>query len=263
MPEFTKYAPGTPTWVDLGTSDLGAATRFYCEIFGWDAEDQGEDAGHYTMMKLRGKNVAAISPLMSPQQPVAWSTYLATADADETARKVKEAGGTVVSEPFDIFDAGRMAVFIDPTGAAILTWQAKEHHGAQLANEPNTLVWNELYTRDLEKAKSFYKAAFGLDSEPVPGMDYTMLKVGDRAVAGLMATGIGGPVPAEVPPHWNLYFGVDDTDATVARIQKLGGSVRVPPIDIPGVGRFAIVTDPQGAYFSIMKGAGEPLAPPA
>jgi predicted enzyme related to lactoylglutathione lyase len=257
MPEFTKYAPGTPAWVDLGTKDVGAAARFYTDLFGWDAEDLGEEAGHYTMMKLRGKNVAAVSPLMSEMQPVAWSTYLATDDVDETARKVKAAGGTVVSEPFDVFDSGRMAVFIDPTGAAILAWQANRHTGAELANEPNTLLWNELYTPDLEKAKTFYKAAFGLESESVPGMDYTMLKVGDRPIGGLMSTGIGGPVPADVPPHWNVYFAVDDTDAAVAKVEKLGGKTIVPPTDIPGVGRFAVLADPQGASFSVMKGQGE------
>jgi hypothetical protein len=260
MPEFTKYAPGTPAWVDLGTRDVGAAARFYGDLFGWDAEDLGEEAGHYTMMKLRGKNVAAVGPLMNAMQPVAWSTYLATADVDETARKVKDAGGTVISEPFDVFDAGRMAVFIDPTGAAILAWQAGQHTGAELANEPNTLVWNDLFTRDVETAKSFYKAAFGLESESVPGMDYTMLKVGDRAIGGVMSTGIGGAIPADVPPHWNVYFGVDDADATVARAQKLGGTTIVPPTDIPGVGRFAVLADPQGAAFCVMKGDGQPPA---
>jgi predicted enzyme related to lactoylglutathione lyase len=260
MPEFTKYAPGTPVWVDLGTKDVGSAARFYTEIFGWDATDLGDEAGHYTMMTLRGKNVAGVGPLMNPMQPVAWTTYFATENADETARKVKEAGGTVLAEPFDVMEAGRMAVFLDPTGAAFSSWQPKEHTGAQLANEPNTLVWSDLYTRDLEKAKAFYKAALGLESESVPGMDYTMLKVGDRAIGGMMATGIGGPIPADVPPHWNVYFGVDDTDATVAKVAKLGGSTLVPPTDIPGVGRFAVVADPQGAAFCILKGEGEPPA---
>jgi predicted enzyme related to lactoylglutathione lyase len=263
MPEFTKHAPGTPAWVDLGTKDVGAAATFYADLFGWDAEDLGEQAGHYTMMKLRGRNVAAISPLMNPMQPVAWSTYLATADVDETARKVKDAGGTVVSGPFDVFDAGRMAVFVDPTGAAILAWQAGEHTGVELANEANTLLWNELYTPDVERAKSFYRAAFDLEAEAVPSMDYTLLKVGDRAIGGIMATGPGSHVPAEVPPHWNVYFAVDDVDATVAKIERLGGSTMVPPTDIPGIGRFAVVADPQGASFSVMRGEGEPSAPPS
>jgi predicted enzyme related to lactoylglutathione lyase len=262
MPEFTTYAPGTPAWIDLGTTDLPAAARFYGDIFGWEAEDLGEEAGHYTMMRVRGKYVAGMGPLMDPAQPVAWSTYLATADIDETARKVTDAGGTLVSGPFDVFDAGRMAVFVDPTGAAILAWQARQHPGVQLANEANTLIWSELYTPDVERAKSFYEAAFGITSERAPAMDYTLLKVGDRPIGGMMAIGAGG-VPAEVPPHWNVYFAVDDVDATVARVQELGGSTMVPPTDIPGVGRFAVVTDPQGASFSVMRGQGEASPPPS
>jgi len=252
--EFTKYAPGTPTWVDLGTKDVGAATTFYSELFGWEPEDLGEEAGHYTMMRLRGKNVAAVGPLMNEMQPVAWSTYLATVDADETARKVKDAGGMVVAEPFDVMDAGRMAVFIDPTGAPILTWQANKHIGAELANEPNTLVWSELHTNDLDKARAFYKAAFGLDTEPFPGMDYTIVKVGDRAVGGMMAG-------AGTAPYWNVIFAVADPDAIAAKAEKLGGKVVSPPADMPGVGRFAGIADPQGASFTVMKGEGESPPP--
>ena len=260
MAEFTEYAPGTPTWVDLGTKDVGAAARFYSELFGWEAEDLGEEAGHYTMMRLRGKNVAAVSPLMNEMQPVAWSTYLATANADETAKKVKDAGGMVVSEPFDVFDSGRMAVFIDPTGAPILTWQANKHIGAELANEPNTLIWSELRTNDVDKAKAFYKEAFGLDTEQFPGMDYTIVKVGDRPVGGMMK--IGGPIPEGTTPHWNVVFAVADTDAIAAHAEKLGGKVVSAPSDMPGVGRFAAITDPQGASFTVMTGEGEPPAPP-
>lgn len=260
MAEFTKYAPGTPSWVDLGTNDVATATAFYGGLFGWDAEDMGEAAGHYTMMRLHGKNVAAIGPLMSEMQPVAWSTYLATADADETARKVKDAGGMVVSEPFDVFDAGRMAVFIDPTGAAVLTWQANKHIGAELANEANTFVWSELRTTDVAAARTFYKAAFGLDTEPFPGMDYTIVKVGDRPIGGMIP--IGGDIPEGTPPHWNVIFAVADTDAIAARAEELGGKVVAPPSDMPGVGRFAAIRDPQGATFTVMTGTGDPPPPP-
>jgi uncharacterized protein len=150
-------------------------------------------------MRLRGRNVAGIGPLTSPMQPVAWSIYLTTADADETARKVREAGGTVVTEPFDIVDAGRMAVVVDPTGAAILAWQAGKHTGVQLANEANALVWSDLCTPDVEKARSFYRAAFGLESEPVPGMDYTVLTAGDRPVGGMRPGRHSGVAPALRP----------------------------------------------------------------
>lgn len=253
MAEFTEYAPGTPAWIDLGAKDVAAAATFYSELFGWEAEDLGEEAGHYTMMKLRGKHVAAVGPLMSEMQPVAWSTYLATDDADATAKKVKDAGGTVIAEPFDVFGSGRMAVFLDPTGAAVLTWQAKEHKGAELANEPNTLVWSELRTTDMDKAKAFYKAAFDLDTEPFPGMDYTMVKVGDHAIGGMVTIG-EGMVPEGTPPHWNVIFAVEDADAIAAKAEKLGGKVVAKPSDMPGVGRFASIADPQGGTFTVMKG---------
>ena len=259
MAEFTKYEPGTPVWVDLGAKDVGAAAKFYSELFGWSAEDMGEEAGHYTMFTLRGKNVAAAGPLMDEKQPVAWSTYLATADADATARKVKEAGGSVLSEPFDVMDAGRMAVFLDPTGAAVLAWQANKHIGAQLANEPNTLTWNELVTDDLDKAKDFYTKAFGLDYEVFPGGgDYTLLKVEGKVVGGMRHK--GDETPKEVPNHWNTIFAVADTDATVATAEKLGGKVVMPPEDMPGVGRFAAVADPQGATFGVMTPEGDAAA---
>lgn len=253
MAEFTEYKPGTPAWIDLGTSDLSAAVAFYTRLFGWVAHDVGAEAGHYTMMTWRGKYVAAVSPLMSPDQPVAWSTYLCTADADATAAKVRAAGGTVLAEPMDVFTSGRLAAFMDPTGAAVLTWQPRDHIGAQLANEPNTWIWNELMTRDPEAAKSFYEAAFGLGNQPVEGMDYTILTVDGKAVAGMVA--MGDDVPAQVPPHWVVYFGVEDCDAAVKKVTELGGSTMVPPRDIPGAGRFAIVADGQGASFAVMKGA--------
>ena len=254
MAEFTEYKPGTPAWVDLGTSDLPAAVGFYSGLFGWEPQDMGPDAGHYTMMSLRGKFVTAVGPLMNPQQPVAWSTYLCTHDADATAAKVKDAGGTVLSEPFDVFTSGRMGVFLDPTGAAVLAWQPRDHIGAQLANEPGTLVWNELHTRDTERAKAFYAAAFGLGSQRMEEMDYTIFTVEDRGVAGMMR--MGDDMPKETPPHWLAYFGVDDCDATVRRVGELGGKTIVPPMDIPNVGRFSVVADGQGATFAVMKGAG-------
>jgi uncharacterized protein len=255
MPEITEYKPGTPTWVDLGTSDVAAAANFYSNLFGWEAQDLGPDAGHYTMFTLRGKYVAAVGPLQNPQQPVAWSTYLATDDADATARKVKEAGGTVLMEPFDVFTSGRMGVFLDPTGAAVLAWQPRDHKGAQLGNEPNTWGWSELHTRNVEKARAFYKAAFGLDSEPFEGMDYFVFSVDGRGVGGLMSM---EDMPQDVPPHWLTYFGVEDTDAAVKQVGELGGSTMVPPTDIPNVGRFAVVSDPQGGTFAVIKSVPPP-----
>ena len=256
MPEFTEHKPGTPVWVDLATSDLPAAVGFYTSLFGWDAVDTGPETGHYTMMRLRGKDVAAVGPQMNPGQPVAWSTYLGTDDVDATAARVREAGGTVHAGPFDVMRAGRMAVLADPTGAFVCAWQPGEHIGAQLANEPNTLVWNELATPDPEAAIRFYQAAFGLGAKPFgEGNEYTLLTVDGREVAGLMP--MGDHFPAGTPPHWTVYFGVDDCDATVARAGELGGTALVPPMDMPGVGRFAALADPQGAAFAVIRGAGQ------
>ena len=253
MPEITEFKPGAPIWVDLGTSDVPAAVTFYTKLFGWEAQDLGPEAGGYTMFRLRGKYVAAVGPLQNPQQPVAWSTYLATADADATARKVKEAGGTALMEPFDVFTSGRMGVFMDPTGAAILAWQPRDHKGAELANEPNTWGWSELLTRDVEKARAFYKAAFGLDSAPFEGPNYSIWSVDGRGVGGLMQ--MPDEIPQNVPPYWLTYFVVEDCDAAVRQVGDLGGSMSVPPTDIPNVGRFAVVADPQGGTFAVIKSA--------
>jgi uncharacterized protein len=256
MPEITEYKPGTPIWIDLGTSDLASAVTFYTTLFGWEPQDMGPDFGHYTMMSLRGKSVCAVSPLMGPEQPVAWSTYLCTTDTDETVKKVKAAGGSVIAEPMEVSTSGKLAAYFDPTGAAILSWEPRDHPGAQLVNEPGTLVWNELMTHDKEKATAFYAAAFGLGTEPFG--DYTMFTVDGRGVAGMMQ--IGGDMPKDMPSHWRAYFGVEDCDAMAKRVSELGGSVLVPPMDIPGVGRFAIVADGQGASFGIIKGETQPAA---
>jgi hypothetical protein len=250
MPEITEYKPGNPIWIDLGTSDLAGAVTFYTKLFGWNAEDMGPDFGHYTMMSVRGKYVCAVSPLMGPEQPVAWSTYLCTTDTDETVKKVKAAGGSVIAEPMEVSTSGKLAAFLDPTGAAILTWEPRDHPGAQLANEPNTWSWSELWTRDVDKAKAFYAAAFGLGTEAF-GDTYTIWTVDGRGVGGVIT--MPGDVPAEVPAHWVTYFSVDDCDAAAKKVGELGGKTLTPPMDIPTVGRFAIVADGQGAAFAIFK----------
>lgn len=251
MAEFTEYAPGTPAWIDLSSPDVEASKAFYGSLFGWDVEDMGPDAGGYCMFKLRGRYVAGLGPLQSEGHPPAWGTYVSVADADDTIAKVKQAGGTVVLEPTDVFDAGRMAIFADPTGAFLSVWQPKNHIGAQIANEPGSFGWNELNTRDPNAAKAFYRAVFGW--EPVDHAmgptTYTEWKSGGRSVAGMLD--MNPNVPAEVPPHWLVYFGVEDADAAVAAVQSKGGSLFVGPIDIPQ-GRFAVVSDPQGAVFAVI-----------
>lgn len=252
MAEFTEYAAGTPCWPDMQADDVGKAAAFYGGLFGWDAADLGEEAGHYTMFSLRGKAVAGAGPKMQPTTPNMWNTTIATDSADETAARVKAAGGTTYMEPMDVMTAGRMGVFADPTGAAFVAWQPKDHRGAELANEPNTFSWNELHTRDLDAAKGFYESVFGWTAQAFPEMgDYNVFNLGEKGIAGGMA--MGPEMPADMPPHWLTYFEVGDTDASAAAAKALGGNVVVEPTDIPGVGRFAVVTDDQGAAFGIIR----------
>jgi predicted enzyme related to lactoylglutathione lyase len=255
MSERTSYEPGTPSWVDLGSPDLDAAVEFYGALFGWDvAESQSpEQTGGYRMAILSGKPVAGMMPLMQEGQPPAWTTYVSVEDADATAAAVKEAGGRVIAEPMDVLDVGRMAVFADPTGAVFSVWQPRAHPGSGLANEPGAFAWNELNTRDPDAAKSFYAAVFGWepDDHDMGEMGtYTEWKVGDASVGGMMD--MRGRVPDQVPANWLVYFAVKDTDAAAEKVKELGGGVAFGPIDIPA-GRFAVVHDPHGAMFAVIK----------
>ena len=240
MAERTDYSPGTPSWVDLSTTDPAAAKSFYAAVFGWDYDEMTDaDEGTYIMCQKNGKPVAGMM-----QQP----------DVDATTAKVEGAGGAVVSPPSDIVDAGRMAVIADPTGAAICLWQPKKHVGAALVNEPGTFCWNELLTPDVEKAAKFYADVIGWTSESMDmgEMTYTVFKNEGNDIAGAM------PPPMEgIPPNWGVYFAVDDCDGTVATAKTNGGSVLAEPMDIPP-GRFAVLADPQGATFAVMKLAQEP-----
>jgi uncharacterized protein len=248
------YSPGTPMWVDLGTSDLAGAVQFYGQLFGWQAEDQGEQFGHYTFFRQDGKMVGGVGPLMSPEQPVAWSTVVCTRDVAATANTVREAGGQILAGPMEIMGQGTMAVCADPAGGAFCAWESGEgNKGAELVNAPNSFCWNELATRDLEGAKTFYPRVFGwgIKSNPMPqGGEYVEWQVEGRSVAGAMA--MGDHYPPQVPPHWLVYFAVADTDATASKVQSLGGNVVSPPMDIPQ-GRFAVLTDPQGGAFAVIK----------
>lgn len=252
-PDAFTPPSGTPSWVDLATPDLDGARTFYSALFGWTPIPSPEpEAGGYTNFLLDGKAVAGVGPIMGEQQPPAWTTYIATDDVDETTNLVEKAGGRVLVPPIDVMKYGRMAVFMDPTGAAIAAWQSGTHTGAQLVNVPGSLTWNELATRDPESAKTFYGEVFGwaaVDST-MGQVEYTTWKLGNRDVGGMMAM-IGEEWPDDLPPHWMVYFAVEDTDATVAEAIELGGSVSVPPTDLP-VGRFAVIGDPQGAFFSVI-----------
>jgi predicted enzyme related to lactoylglutathione lyase len=232
---------------------LPGSARFYSELFGWQAEDQGEQMGHYTMFRQDGKSVAAVAPLMSPQQPTAWSTYISTTNAEETAKKVTDAGGQVVSPPMQIMEEGTMAVCIDPTGAAFGLWQPNRMTGADLVNVPVSLSWNELSTRDMAAAKTFYTKVFPwtAKSNPMPdGSEYVEWQIDGKSIGGGMQ--MGAQMPAQVPPHWLVYFAVANTDNTLKRAQELGAKVMMPAMDIPQ-GRFGVLTDPQGAAFAVIQ----------
>ncbi|HYM49505.1 MAG TPA: VOC family protein [Candidatus Limnocylindrales bacterium] len=251
MPDVATYAPGTPMWIDLSTPDVKAASAFYGKLFGWEAHVTPEpEAGGYTMFTLKGKEVGAAGPLQNPQQPPAWMMYVATDDAERTAKKVQEAGGTVIAPPFDVMKAGRMAVFQDPTGAFFSVWQPKEHQGAEIVNESNAWSWSELYSRDMAKAKAFYQKVFGWGLKETPGEPpYTEFQVDGRSVAGGMPMSM---MPAEVPPHWATYFNVANLNESLKTVKGQGGRVLFGPQDTP-MGPFATVQDPQGATFNVIE----------
>lgn len=259
MSERSSYEPGTPCWVDLGSPDLEAAAEFYAALFGWEvpAAENVENTGGYRRATKNGADVAGMMPLMQEGQPPAWTSYVSVADADATAAAVESAGGSVVAEPMDVMDLGRMAIFADPTGAVFGIWQPGTFAGAGLVNEPGTFSWNELETRDPATAKAFYGAVFGwsFEDHEMGQMTYTEWKLGD-APAGGMAD-ITGRVPDAVPAHWMAYFAVDDADAAVETVKSSGGSVSFGPVDIPA-GRFAMVADPHGAAFAVIKLANDP-----
>jgi uncharacterized protein len=273
VPERDGYIPGVPCWVDTSQPDPAAAVEFYGGLFGWQLEDTMPpgSGGSYFIGRLRGGDVAAIGSIPSEApQSATWNTYVWVDSADDTAAKVRAAGGAVVTEPFDVMDAGRMAVLADPEGAAFCAWQAKEHKGARVVNEAGALNFNGLATRDVEGAKAFYGAVFGWRTLALDGgfLAWTVPGYGDhleRESPGLreriaefgadpgfadVAASIN-PIPAgqpEVRPHWNVTFGTDDADATAERAAKLGGTVVVAPFDVPW-SRMTVIADPQGATF--------------
>jgi uncharacterized protein len=280
--ERDGYPAGVPCWVDTGQPDPEAAVEFYGGLFGWEFEDRmpADSPGRYFVAQLRGRDVAAVGsqPEQAPPTP-GWNTYVWVDSADDTTAKVKAAGGNALMEPFDVLDAGRMAVLTDPESAVFCVWQAKEHKGAQLVNEPGTWNFSELNTRDPEGAKAFYGTVFGWEAEILdygdgqttmwrlpgygdflerrdPDLRRRMAADGapegfEDAVAWLIPM-TSDQYPDDVPPHWNVTFAVDDADAVADRAAKLGGQVRVPPFDAPFV-RMTVVSDPQGAAFTASK----------
>jgi uncharacterized protein len=254
MPLIDTYAPGTFCWADLGTPDAAAATRFYTALFGWTAEDRpmGPDAS-YTMLHADGRSVAALYQQEAAQHgPPHWLSYISVASASDAAARAKALDGTLLMEPFDVLDVGRMAMVQDPTGAVVALWEPRRHAGAGVAGEPSSICWNELATADTARAGAFYTALLGwaADAQQMGATGYTLFSAEGAPRGGMMAI---APPGRPVPPHWLVYFAVNDCEGTTALAQSLGGAVRLPPTDAPGVGRFSVLADPQGAVFAAIE----------
>ena len=246
-----RYPPGTPCWVDTLQHEPLAALDFYGPLFGWEFSEPGP--GGYVVARLDGHDVAGIGALPS-EGPAIWSTYVRVEDAG-----AELAGATLLAGPLDVAPAGRLAVFADPTGAAICVWEPGEREGAQLVNEPNTWLMSSLHTPDPVAAGAFYAAAFGWQAESLGPITLFRLPgyVGGHAQQTLPRdmVAVMAPPNAAIPPHWNVNFRVDDANAISTRAAELGGSVMMPPADGGGF-RSAVLADPQGAVFSV----SQPLA---
>jgi predicted enzyme related to lactoylglutathione lyase len=257
--QVTSYTPGDFCWPELATTDPEGAKRFYGALFGWTATDNDMGGGaSYTMLYKDGKDAAALYALREEMRAAGlspfWMSYVSVKSADESTRRAKELGATIAMPPADVGEHGRMAVISDPTGASFGLWQPRKQIGARVMGENGSFCWNELYTRDAARAKAFYTALFGWRPDavtlPAPPYDYTAYMLGEIRVAGMME------IPSDwgpVPPHWLVYFAVDDCNAAEAKARGLGAQSVYPPSDLPGVGRLAILKDPQGAAFALFR----------
>lgn len=252
MAQTATALTNKPAWIDLATSDAGAARDFYAKLLGWTLEVSDDPQyGGYATAKLGDASVGGIGPKQGDDAPTAWSVYIGTENADELSKKVEAAGGTLVAPPFDVGDQGRMAVFSDPSGAFISAWQPGQM-SQFVSGRPNAFGWAELNARGLDRAVTFYETVFGWTHSTSPfgeGQEYTQFEHNGEPIAGALE--MSPQIPADVPSYWTIYFTVDDVDAGFRRALELGGREMVAPQDFPG-GRFAIVSDPQGAAFGLM-----------
>ncbi|WBP85818.1 VOC family protein [Kitasatospora cathayae] len=250
----TSVTTNAPCWVELGTDDPPAARTFYAELFGWraDSDVRPEDDG-YTQMSLGDAPVAAVTPRYAPQQPTAWTVAFAVADAEVTATKIKAAGGKVLKEPADVLDLGRFSVAADPSGAVFILWQARGFKGAGVFNEPGSLGWVELATRDAAGSAVFYPEVFGWSV--ARSERYTQWGLDGQDFGGMLV--MNDSFPPQVPPHWLPYFSVADADNTVSRAVAMGAGVLMPAVSMPGGRRIAVLRDAQGAAFGIYRDAAE------
>jgi predicted enzyme related to lactoylglutathione lyase len=259
MPIFEKHAPGTFCWIENATTDQNAAKAFYGSLFGWTPNDNpmGED-GVYTIFLRESRTVAAAYTLSKMELeghiPPHWNLYISVESADSAAERAANLGGTVLAPPFDVMDFGRMAVVQDPTGAIFCLWQAKTHIGVSVRDEPGSLCWADLNTSDPAKASAFYSGLFGwtMDSHDETYME---IKSGDKHIGGIAP--LRGP---NVPPHWMIYFWVEDCDATAAKAKELGAKAYMEPFTMENVGRIAVLADPQAAVFALYQSARPVIA---
>jgi predicted enzyme related to lactoylglutathione lyase len=258
MGERSSYPHGTFSWVENATSDPDGAKRFYAQLFGWEYDDNPVgDAIYYTMAKLRDHFVAAIAPQQSDEAalgvPAHWNSDITVDDVDAVSARVEELGGTVHAPAFDVIDAGRMSAISDPTGAVVYFWQAKNHIGAGLVNEPGTLCWNDLATRDPAAAERFWSELLGWRFEQVSQEPaYWTIYNGDRKNGGMRQ--LGDELGPDIPAHWIAYFGVESIDATAETATGAGAQVHVPRTQVTETGAFAVLTDPIGAAFALVEG---------
>ena len=255
MGKRERYEPGTFCWVDLQTTDREGAKAFYGELFGWEAEDMpAGDAGTYTMLRLDGDEVCGLYE-MEPEQGISphWLSYVSVEDADATASRASELGGTAFGGAFDVDGAGRMAFVADPTGAMLGAWQPRQHIGARRVNDPGCLGWNELQSREPRAAASFYTGLFGWETETIEENGepvYVTIKNAGWSNGGIMPM---TEQHGDAPPYWLPYFIVPSCDDAAAKVRELGGEVFAGPLDL-GAGRIAVVGDPQGAAFALFEG---------
>lgn len=258
MPNVDFHAPGTFCWFELGTTDQASAKNFYGSLFGWTADDSPMGPNEvYTMFSLEGRNTAgcyALNPdMLSRGVPPHWMIYVAVADADKTAEKVESAGGKIIAPPFDVMDYGRMAILQDPTGAMISIWQPKTHSGVGITGMPGTVCWADLMTPEPQLAAEFYGQVFEWQAEPgKDGNGYLHIKNGSNYIGGIPPREHFNP---NTPPHWMLYFLVQNSDSSTAEADKAGAKIYVPPMTVEGVGRWSVVADPQGAAFALFQPA--------
>lgn len=255
--EITKHEPGMFSWADLATPDVKGSENFYTKVLEVDAIDVPVGEGMaYVILNKGGKKVCAMYQMneeMKQQMgghPV-WQSYFTVTSADYIATRVKKLGGTVAQEPFDVFEAGRMLVSQDPTGAVFAVWQPKTEIGAEVFGEPGALGWTELYTGDTQAASQFYAGVFGWSAVPHDG-EYTVFEIGDKPAAGMMAI---KKEWGEVPPNWSIYFVVANLDDTIEKAKDMGAKEVIPPMTVEDVGRFVFLQDPQRGYVAFIQPA--------